>query len=82
MGAAQLAVELKRPDAHLATLSELGAIEFQRGRFAVAVSTLERAIELGPGRVLAGLVRRIDKRIKVISVGDPQSVARVNEFLS
>jgi [acyl-carrier-protein] S-malonyltransferase len=32
------------------------------------------AIEIGPGKVLAGLVKRIDKRIRVINVGDAQAV--------
>jgi [acyl-carrier-protein] S-malonyltransferase len=32
------------------------------------------AIEIGPGKVLAGLVKRIDKRIRVINVGDQKSV--------
>jgi [acyl-carrier-protein] S-malonyltransferase len=48
----------------------------------MAAQGVARAIEIGPGRVLAGLVRRIDKRIKVLSVGDPQSLEKVKEFLS
>jgi len=32
------------------------------------------AIEIGPGKVLAGLVKRIDKRIRVVSVSDRQGV--------
>ncbi|HTJ84357.1 MAG TPA: malonyl CoA-acyl carrier protein transacylase, partial [Polyangiaceae bacterium] len=32
------------------------------------------AIEIGPGKVLAGLVKRIDKRIRVINVGDQKSI--------
>jgi [acyl-carrier-protein] S-malonyltransferase len=59
-----------------------GPVRWAQSIELMASQGVERAIELGPGRVLAGLVRRIDKRIKVISVGDPESVARVNEFLS
>jgi [acyl-carrier-protein] S-malonyltransferase len=33
------------------------------------------AIEIGPGKVLAGLVKRIDKRLRVINVSDAESVA-------
>ena len=36
-----------------------------------------RVIELGPGKVLAGLVRRIDKGLRTWSVEDPASLAVV-----
>ena len=36
-------------------------------------------IEVGPGKVLAGLVRRIQKGARVLSVGDPAGVARARE---
>lgn len=32
-------------------------------------------LELGPGRVLAGLAKRIDRSVSVESIGDPESVA-------
>ena len=32
------------------------------------------AIEIGPGKVLAGLVKRIDKRIRVVNVSDAQAI--------
>jgi [acyl-carrier-protein] S-malonyltransferase len=38
-------------------------------------------IELGPGNVLAGLLRRISKGVKVISVGDAESVRKCAEQL-
>jgi [acyl-carrier-protein] S-malonyltransferase len=31
-------------------------------------------IEIGPGRVLAGLIRRIDKGVKIINIGDVEAV--------
>lgn len=40
-----------------------------------------QALEVGPGKVLAGLTKRIDKRVSVLSVGDTESVAKVAEFL-
>jgi [acyl-carrier-protein] S-malonyltransferase len=38
-------------------------------------------IELGPGNVLAGLLRRISKGVEVISVGDAESVRKCAEQL-
>ena len=34
------------------------------------------ALELGPGRVLMGLARRIDRRLKVLPVGDPETLEK------
>jgi [acyl-carrier-protein] S-malonyltransferase len=38
-------------------------------------------LELGPGEVLAGLLRRISKDVEVVSVSDPASVAACAEKL-
>jgi [acyl-carrier-protein] S-malonyltransferase len=35
-----------------------------------------RALEIGPGKVLAGLVKKIEKAITVESIGDPEGVER------
>ena len=35
-----------------------------------------RALELGPGQVVAGLVKRIDRTLSVVSVGDPEGVKK------
>jgi len=48
----------------------------------MANSGVTRALEIGPGKVLAGLVKRIDKRVSVLSVGDSESVAKVADFLT
>jgi [acyl-carrier-protein] S-malonyltransferase len=37
----------------------------------------ERAVELGNGNVLRGLMRRIDKRIKVFSLSEPEDVDKL-----
>lgn len=48
----------------------------------MAEAGVTHALEIGPGKVLAGLVKRIDKRIRVHSVSDPDSIAAIREFLA
>jgi [acyl-carrier-protein] S-malonyltransferase len=43
----------------------------------MALDGVDTVIELGPGKVLAGLVRRIDKGLRTWSVEDPASLAVV-----
>jgi [acyl-carrier-protein] S-malonyltransferase len=47
----------------------------------MADAGVTRALEIGPGKVLSGLVKRIDKRISVLSVGDADSIAKIPDFL-
>jgi [acyl-carrier-protein] S-malonyltransferase len=56
-------------------------------RFTQAVTGLIEAgadlfVEIGPGRVLAGLIRRIDRSARALSVGDRESLAELEEVLS
>jgi [acyl-carrier-protein] S-malonyltransferase len=39
-------------------------------------------VEIGPGQVLSGLLRRCDRSLRTISVGDPESLAKLQETLS
>jgi [acyl-carrier-protein] S-malonyltransferase len=39
-------------------------------------------VEIGPGQVLSGLVRRCDRSLRTISVGEPEGLARLEETLS
>jgi [acyl-carrier-protein] S-malonyltransferase len=39
-------------------------------------------VEIGPGQVLSGLLRRCDRSLKTISVGDPASLRKLEETLS
>lgn len=39
-------------------------------------------VEIGPGQVLTGLLRRCDRSLKTISVGDPESLEKLQETLS
>ncbi len=59
-----------------------GAVRWDASVSIMAEAGVTRALEIGPGRVLAGLVKRIDKRIQVLSVGDPESLAKIPEFLA
>ena len=48
----------------------------------MAADGVTHALEIGPGKVLAGLGKRISKQIRVLSVGDPAAIERAAEFLS
>jgi [acyl-carrier-protein] S-malonyltransferase len=41
---------------------------------ALAAAGVTRVVELGPGKVLGGLVKRISKDIEVLNVEDPASL--------
>jgi [acyl-carrier-protein] S-malonyltransferase len=43
---------------------------------------LTKAIEIGPGKVLMGLARRIDRNLKVLNVEDPATLKKTIEALS
>lgn len=47
----------------------------------MAEAGVTHALEIGPGKVLAGLVKRIDKRIAVLSVSDAESIGKILGFL-
>jgi [acyl-carrier-protein] S-malonyltransferase len=56
-------------------------------RFTQAVSGLvkdgvETFVEIGPGQVLSGLLRRCDRSLRTMSVGDPESLRKLKEALS
>jgi [acyl-carrier-protein] S-malonyltransferase len=47
----------------------------------IAAEGVTMALEIGPGKVLAGLVKRIDKRIRVLNVSDAEGIDKVMDFL-
>jgi [acyl-carrier-protein] S-malonyltransferase len=56
-------------------------------RFTQAVAALLRDgvdvfVEIGPGQVLSGLLRRCDRSLKTFSVNDPDSLRKLEETLS
>ena len=55
-------------------------------RFTQAVTALVAGgadvfVEVGPGQVLSGLVKRIDRTVRTISVDDPAGLSRLEEVL-
>ncbi len=48
---------------------------------AMAASGVDTMVEIGPGRVLSGLARRMDRSLKTFAVSDPEGVAKVAEAL-
>ena len=39
-------------------------------------------VEIGPGQVLSGLLRRCDRSLRTVSVGDPESLAKLQETVT
>jgi [acyl-carrier-protein] S-malonyltransferase len=39
-------------------------------------------VEVGPGNVLSGLIRRIDKSLASVSVSGPDDIARAQELVA
>jgi [acyl-carrier-protein] S-malonyltransferase len=59
-----------------------GAVRWDASVRVMAEQGVTRALEIGPGKVLAGLVKRIAKEMKVLSVGDVASLGEVEGFLA
>jgi [acyl-carrier-protein] S-malonyltransferase len=77
-----------RPNADASRLAELlvrqvdSPVKWQQTLVAMADAGVSHALEIGPGKVLAGLAKRIDKRVNVLSVGDSEGIAKVADFLA
>jgi [acyl-carrier-protein] S-malonyltransferase len=59
-----------------------GAVLWDRTVQFLSGQGVRLALEIGPGKVLAGLVRKIDKQLAVHGVSDPEGVGKASEFLS
>lgn len=59
-----------------------GPVQWVRTVERMAADGVTHALEIGPGKVLAGLAKRITKQIKVLSVNDIAGIQRVSAFLS
>jgi [acyl-carrier-protein] S-malonyltransferase len=59
-----------------------GPVLWEQSIRRIAEAGVTHALEIGPGSVLAGLIKRIDKRISVHGISDPNGVAAAREFLA
>jgi [acyl-carrier-protein] S-malonyltransferase len=77
-----------KPNAEAARVAELlvrqvdSAVLWDQTVLGMAEAGVTVALEIGPGKVLANMAKRIDKRLDVLSAGDAESVAKVAEFLA
>ncbi len=58
-----------------------GAVRWEASVRAMHEAGVRRALEIGPGKVLAGLAKKISKDISVLSVNDVASLDKVAAFL-
>jgi len=76
-----------RPNADSANVKGLlvrqidGPVRWHESIAFVADAGVTKALEIGPGKVLAGLVKRIDKRITVFGCSEPSGVAGAAAFV-
>jgi [acyl-carrier-protein] S-malonyltransferase len=59
-----------------------GTVRWEDSVRLLAERGVNKALELGPGNILTGLAKRIDKRISMLAVSDPTSLAKVAAFLA
>jgi [acyl-carrier-protein] S-malonyltransferase len=57
-------------------------LEWIRSVEHMAAEGVTLALEIGPGKVLAGLVKRIARQIKVVAVSDAEGIERAREALA
>lgn len=58
-----------------------GAVRWEQGQRFMQSEGVTHALEIGPGKVLAGLGKRIAKDVKMISVGDTASLDALGAFI-
>jgi [acyl-carrier-protein] S-malonyltransferase len=59
-----------------------GPVRFTQAVSGLVLEGVDTFVEIGPGQVLSGLVRRCNRSLQTFSVGDPASLKRLEESLS
>ncbi len=59
-----------------------GAVRWEQAVRRMQAEGVTHAVEMGPGKVLAGLMKRIAKDVKMHSVSDPESMEALGSFFS
>ena len=77
-GIARLCVEFCRRLRDLLVKQVTGLVRWRESVLAMKEADVDTVVELGAGKVLSGLARRIDKDVNGISVGTP---AELEAFL-
>jgi [acyl-carrier-protein] S-malonyltransferase len=57
-------------------------VRFTQAVRGLVMDGVETFVEIGPGQVLGGLLRRCDRSLRTISVGDPESLRKLEDTLS
>ena len=57
-------------------------VRFTQATQALMMEGVHTFVEVGPGNVLAGLVKRIDRNVKTMSVSTPEEIDKLEETLS
>jgi [acyl-carrier-protein] S-malonyltransferase len=70
---------------HIATLlldQLIGPVKFTQSVGGLVREGVDTFVEIGPGQVLSGLLRRCDRSLRTFSVSDPDSLRKLEEALS
>ena len=56
------------------------SVQWQRSVEYMINNGVTTFIEIGPGKVLSGLIKRIDKNVKTINIGDAQAINNLQDY--
>jgi len=59
-----------------------GPVKFTQAARALVKDGVDTFIEIGPGQVLSGILRRCDRSVRIISVGTPEGLERLESELA
>ena len=59
-----------------------GPVKFTQAARGLVEDGVDLFVEIGPGQVLSGLLRRCDRSLRTVSVGDPAALTKLEEVLS